>query len=302
MIDLKELLEITFPVAENSTQSSFRFFPICNEYDFCTVIDDLALVPSSKKSNRINVAILFGESHFISLLPTLARLVDMIILADIEVKLHLHNKHLLSTFRQANTISKFLEYYCANFPSKPFRHPDVPTKQTVYAQCNVLFGRKSRAFSSLKTHHFLSSMQQYQSCKLALERLSIVQIHLNLADPQACLQLSSLLRKYQAQLTVCNFTNIHHYVEAKTLRSTTSKLLRYSEPAYVLYSTGPSHHLTTHCTYEFSDYLNILGSNEPTLYSTLASYIPCFFKQDTGSHTTEDQVATHKLLTINKSA
>ncbi len=126
MIDLKELLEITFPVAENSTQSSFRFFPICNEYDFCTVIDDLALVPSSKKSNRISVAILFGESHFISLLPT---------------------------FRQANTISKFLEYYCANFPSKPFRHPDVPTKQTVYAQCNVLFGRKSRAFSSLKTHH-----------------------------------------------------------------------------------------------------------------------------------------------------
>ncbi len=90
MIDLKELLEITFPVAENSTQSSFRFFPICNEYDFCTVIDDLALVPSSKKSNRISVAILFGESHFISLLPT---------------------------FRQANTISKFLEYYCAGMPS-----------------------------------------------------------------------------------------------------------------------------------------------------------------------------------------
>lgn len=281
MIALKELLETTFPI-ENCAHSAFRFFPICNESDFCKVIDDLSLVPSAKGQDQINVAILFGESHFLSLLPSLSRLVDLIILADIEEKLHAHNRHLLSTFRKAHTISKFLIDYCADFPTTPFQHKDTPNKETIYRQVDVLLGRKSQAFASVKQHHFLHSTKQYQSCKQALDNVSIVQICLNLADNEACLALANLLQRHQAQLAVCNFTNIHQYVEAALLHATTTNLLRYSKPDCILYSTGSTHHLTVHCTSK-AGYLRILNVKplEPTADQPISSYLPSFFKRIT---------------------
>lgn len=285
MIALKELLETTFPI-ENCAHTAFRFFPICNESNFCKIIDDLSLVPSAKGQEQIKVAILFGESHFLSLLPSLSRLVDLIILADIEEKLHAHNRHLLSTFRKADTISKFLIDYCADFPATPFQHKDTPKKEIIYSQVDVLLGRKSQAFASVKQHHFLHSTKQYQSCKQALDNVSIVQICLNLLDNEACLALANLLQRHQAQLAVCNFTNIHHYVEAAILHATTMNLLRYSKPDCILYSTGPARHLTVHCTNK-AGYLRILDDEPPapTVDQKISSYLPSFFKQITGVDT-----------------
>ena len=130
MIELKDRLESTFLIPDQHSASSFRFFPICNEFEFHTVISSLTRTPSSKKDSSLKVAILFGESHFLSLLPTLSNFVDLILLADIEIKLHAHNRHLLSTFKKADTISQFLKYYCDDFPSAPLSakmyQPDMP--------------------------------------------------------------------------------------------------------------------------------------------------------------------------------
>lgn len=283
MTELKDLLESTFPIPNQQSVSSFLFFPICNEFGFNRAIGNLMLTPSSKDKRSLKVAILFGESHFLSLLPTLSNFVDMILLADIEMKLHAHNRHLLSTFKKADTISQFLNSYCDDFPSAPFERKDIPTKHAIYDQVNILLGKKSQAATSLQTHHFLNNIRQYQSCKQALEKLTIVHIQLDLADIIACSHLASLLQEHDAEFAICNFTNIHQYVNADHLFATTKALLTFSNPDAVVYSTGPSYHLNVFCAAAIEDYYTVVKNSgiRP------AKYTPRIFdsnnKQNDGS-------------------
>ena len=298
MTDLKETLETTFSV-EKDNQTSFRFFPICNEFNFFKVIDELTLLPSTKEDGKIKVAILFGESHFLSLLPALSRLVDLIILADIEEKLHAHNRHLLSTFRQADSISKFLRDYCRYFPSTPFQRSDTPNQDKIYQQVDILFGKKSRASVSLKQHYFLHSIQQYHLCKQALQNVSVAQIYLDLADNQACQTLAQVLETHQAQLTICNFTNIHQYVEANLLYTTTTSLLQYSQPQCVLSSTGPAYHLTVRCDSNKSSYLCALNADQSRSMEQ-SSFQHTFFQQPSKINMLNpDILNADAILTIN---
>lgn len=260
MIELKDRLESDFLIPNQHSASSFLFFPICNEFDFHTVIDSLMHTTSSKTNSSLKVAILFGESHFLSLLPTLSNFVDLILLADIEMKLHAHNRHLLSTFKKAGTISQFLKYYCDDFPSAPFERKDVPTRHAIYDQVDLLLGRKSQAATSLQTHHFLNNVRQYQSCKDALEKLTIVQIHLDLGDISACRHLAALLQTHDAQFSICNFTNIHQYLNTEHLFATTNALLEFSKPDAVIFATGPSYHLNVSCAASVQDYYRVLKS------------------------------------------
>ena len=273
MITLKDRLESTFLIPDHHSASSFLFFPICNEFDFHTMIGSLMHIPSSKNDSSLKVAILFGESHFLSLLPTLSNFVDLILLADIEIKLHAHNRHLLSTFKKADTISEFLKYYCDDFPSAPFERKDVPTKHAIYDQVDLLLGRKSQAATSLQTHHFLNTIRQYQSCKHALEKLTVVQIHLDLNDISACSHLAALLQAHNAQFSICNFTNIHQYLNTEHLFATTNALLAFSNPDAVLYATGPSYHLNVSCSASVQDYYRVLKHAHPPP----SAYTPTMF-------------------------
>lgn len=269
---IKDVLESTFPINGSHLDSGFRFFPICNEYDFDKVIADLAMIPAAKNDDQIKVAMLFGESHFLSLLPTLAERVDLIILADIENKLHIHNRHLLETFKKSETISTFLQNYCVDFPAEPFKKSDGVTALIVRSQIDVLFGKKSRAFTSLKQHHFLSSISQYRACKEALQKVAITQIQLNLIDRHACQTLAGILAGQQAQFSICNFTNIHQFVDVAQLRLSTMDLLYASSPECILYSTGSTHHLKAQSTTQLEHYFDAHNEIESTIASNLSTH------------------------------
>lgn len=266
MLELTDILESTFPVTDSRSEAGFRFFPICNEYGFAQIVDDLTVMPSTKNAAQIKVALLFGESHFLSLLPSLAPLVDVIILADIENRLHKHNRHLLATFQKSATISTFLQNYCIDFPADYFNPSDGLSFRTIHIQMDILFGKKSRASLSLKNHHFLSTIAQYQACKTALQQVAFVQIKLNLIDRFACKTLAEILHQYHAQLSVCNFTNIHQFVDNELLRVSIRDLFSNASPEFIMYSTGTTDNLRVQSTNEIENYWNA----EMTKKSTIA--------------------------------
>ncbi|MCX7090718.1 MAG: hypothetical protein NTU48_04630 [Legionellales bacterium] len=253
---LEETLQHHFPINIEQASSNFRFFAVCNEFDVNSVIESLAaeLATMPAKTDQRKVALLFGESHFLSLMPILSQFVDVIILADIEIKLHVHNQHLLSTFIKSENISQFLKNYCQDFPEIPFSPTDIPSKRTIHQNVDRLLGKMSRAFASLGAHHFLSNSYQYQQCKQAYEKLSIVQIQLNLVDINACHHLACILSNHEAQIAFCNFTNIYQFVDIAILRSVTTQLLQYSKPDFILYSIGSSYRLNAQYTRNIEGY------------------------------------------------
>ena len=123
---------------------------------------------------------------------------------------------------------------------------------------DLLLGKKSRAATSLQTHHFLNNVRQYQSCKHALEKLTIVQIYLDLNDISACSHLAALLQTHGAQFSICNFTNIHQYLNTEHLFATTNALLAFSNPDAVIFSTGPCYRLNVFCAASVQDYYTVL--------------------------------------------
>ena len=110
--ELMTTIEEKFPL---TTSLNFEFFPFCNEIGLENIVEFLRK-QSLPLHTGPKVAILFGESRFISLLPELSPLTDVIILADINPLLHLHTLHLLNCLKKANNPIEYIKLYSENNP------------------------------------------------------------------------------------------------------------------------------------------------------------------------------------------
>lgn len=248
LTQLTELFSIS-----NDSQKSFTFHPFSNEYNWFQNIIRLQDIQPIE-TNKIRIALLFGESHFLSVLPELSRHADIVILADIEPRLHLHTKHLRACFTNSNLGSFKTAYETNNPVSIPYPEgfdPLTPVRYQIGLFQPRKFGDGDKPWNLaqlfyemtcgqestvLGKYHFLSSRDRYEKSKAALNKLSFVNIHLNLADNAKCQLLSELLEKFDAILTVCNFTNIHQYNDEAILKASIGSLLKNSPHCFIMHS------------------------------------------------------------------
>jgi hypothetical protein len=264
--DLLKDVAHNFPI--NNDPTTFNLlFPFCNEDYYDKVLQKLIIINKLRKSqvtqhketDKIGVAILFGQSNFLSILPELSNFSDVIILADIVEKQHKHIKHMLDCMCVSESPEEFIKNYLENNPILNERVGS--TDINLVADINYLT-RNIKRGGSTKEYNFLSTQERFHKCKQAAKKLSFAQITLDLMNSDQCSQLADLLASYNATIEFCNFTNIHTYDESlDKLNLSTPKLLGNAENCLIMYATGIDSfrtHIAQGLEYYFS---SCLGKN-----------------------------------------
>jgi hypothetical protein len=234
---LIEELHDHFSISQDQGDS-FALFPFSNELGFWKVIKDLKRIEVEDKNKK--GALIFGESNILTLLPHLEKIVEFILLADIEPKLHSLNKHMINCFEKSESIEEYFHYYRIDFPKDVLI--DNQSNASQADQCvdallgkdNVLLSQVQNA--SLRDYHFLKNKKRFDRCKQAFKKLTLVQIQLNLEDKEKCSQLASIIKKHDASIILCNVTNIHDYVDKEKLSVNVPLLLSNPEQCLIMYA------------------------------------------------------------------
>lgn len=226
-----------FPI--DYSKSVFKLYPFSNEYGYSAVVDTLKSLKPIEHNEKTRVAVLFGESNFISLLPELVSYADLILLADIEPKLHKHTQHLQDCLAASNTPDEFIKKYCINNPIENLEVEDDSSASVLKITflVNMLTDNRRVVATSLGSYHFLSSNERYLECKAAANKLSFAHVAFNLLNTNHCYDLPLLLKKYNAISTFFNFTNIHDYDDKKVIPNNVEYLLRDVNDYLVMYCT-----------------------------------------------------------------
>ncbi len=98
-------------------QVIYTFYPFHNEGDFDQTIDVIEKTePTVINDKKVKVALLTGESNIISMLPAIEIHAHIVILNDVNERVHLHTKFMLNCFRESKTINEFNKNYMINNP------------------------------------------------------------------------------------------------------------------------------------------------------------------------------------------
>lgn len=259
---LIQALQQDFPIPKNG--NFFKLYPLCNENGYLEVLKQLDRI-NTKNTGRHPAVLLFGNSNLPSILPELQKNTKLVVMADIDSRLHAHNQHILNCLKQAKTKEDFFKEYHRNNPivGVEFQHPNPLSPKFLSAP--LLEWGITDSSSTLELYGFLDNEQRFKECQLAAATLDIVFIHLDLCNPKMTFHLANLLQKYNTELLLCNFTNIHQYVDCELLRQSISLLLRHSKNSYLMYSTTQAMSgmgLTTTLTQDKDAYFNILEEEE----------------------------------------
>lgn len=205
--------------------SSFQLYPFCNEIGWPEIIKHLKQI--SYDGDNINVSLLFGESNFLSLLPWISS--SLVILADINPPLHKHTALVTACFQKSNSPQEFLDYYLTEAPELKLYNCEGKK----YFDRNDLELNMKESMKHLGKYHFLTNQDTFDQCKNAFNKISIVNIYLNLLDEDACARLNTFICYVNAKLILANITNIHAYVDRYQIKRSVDRLLYKQNPLLV---------------------------------------------------------------------
>ena len=252
--------------------SEFKSYPFSNEFKFSKALDKIKL-KSTQPNGKTKVALLFGESYLLSLLPELYSIgIRVIISADINPDMAEHIKHMLLCLGKAKDRKDFIKLYNQDNPIENKIETWLETFDSNVTISNkealsqTIKGDIGSSKKSLKKYHFLSSEKRFNECKIYAKKLMFSQIHLDITHDEQCAQLARLLRKNNCEIALCNFTNIHDYFE-NILHRSTQLLLQFSPAPFIMYSISKENN-------------NVLTDMNTTLSESLDSYFTEALKKE----------------------
>lgn len=206
-----------------------------NQTDFSSFLPLLdARTPLLTDTTRI--AFLIGESHFLSLLPSLAQHADVVMLNDIDPLVRRHNRHLVRAIKQAGNREQFSTYYFDQTKNPALQNPVTITGIKI-ATTNGIFSNKNALPVTLDENilqallntqpctfgerHFLHSEETFQATKAAMDLVKIVHTNFDLFTP-ACIEryMQAMARANESfEITVCNVFNLFEYDSAAPMRT-----------------------------------------------------------------------------------
>lgn len=236
--ELIDAIENNFPI-NPFPLLDFALFPFSNEKGKKKVIQFLqSITPAKSKESLIRVAILFGESDFLSKLPELSLHADIIFLADINPDIHKHTRHLLNCLLSAENPKEFDELYCKN---NPIENKRTAASGAINGKMDGLMRCLHNRKLTLGEYHFLQTQERFEKCREAAKKLGFINGDLNLMDVEQCYKLACLLKSKSAIISVCNLTNIHQYDEHRYIGISVPTLLHESPNCIVMHSNNFNH-------------------------------------------------------------
>lgn len=238
---LAQAIAQNFPLHEESSEFTF-LFPFSNELNYKKVLDKISIlnklenmkIIQAKTKNKIGACLLFGESHFLSILSIIEQRANIIILADVVRKQWMHIEHMLVCLDKSETPEEFIQFF---LDDNPILNENVGTKY-FHRKADLDYLRSEiKAGGSIEDYNFLSSLEIFKECKQAAKKLIFVQIKLDLMNEIECQKLDALLSSHNATMTLCNLTNIHDYDRENKLSKSVALLLQSSPHCLVMYST-----------------------------------------------------------------
>lgn len=257
-----------FPLRHFETQLDVLFF-CSNEAYFDKTFTKIELIEKWKKKfsyppedEEIKTALIFGESNALSFLPTLLYVSQVVVFADIDPRQHAHIKHMLTCLQKSKNRKQFWENYSTKNPLLTTATVVNKTNGAIATRDMLERAVKSKVHSPL---YFLHSKERFIKCKQAAAKLEFAYIGLDLSNPLQCTLLARLFKAHKAKLTLCNFTNIHHYLDANTLALSVNALLseQKKDKPLIMYAKGEITALTATVTRGTGPYFfNTLGIKE----------------------------------------
>lgn len=233
------VLNENFPIDE--LKQFDALFAFSNDLNYPHILSTLNSTKTTSKG-KIKIGLLVGPSNFLSMLPELqSHGIDMLIMADIDCRVHHHSSHMLSCLKKSKDPYEYIQNYLINNPIENFRLPGIAPSLLSPAnfyctQRLLLFIRDSEYVKKLKEYYFLSNLDRYLLCKKIANIIPIQKITLDLFDVANCLKLAKILQSFDAELIFCNITNIHQYDKLNTLSSTLVALTCTSTKPYIMHS------------------------------------------------------------------
>lgn len=191
--------------------------------------------------SSLRVAVLVGESNFISLLPELERHVDLVVLVDIDPLVLGNCEFMLDALLKLelnegdNPLEAYLQSYL--LPSNPVLEAKVPAnaitvisdegrstsgKESTFIGADVLrllLGTKSNS-ASFGDPYFLHNETRFRACQQAAKNLKVATLNLDLFDTALNKKLVEILCANEAHVTVFNATNLFFHDAEKEIRTT----------------------------------------------------------------------------------
>lgn len=251
-ISLIKALEHNFPIKSDS--HFFDIFPFSNEKNYDFVLEQIAMIPAENPHKK--AILLFGNSNVQSMLPEFLPRANLIILADIDWRVHQHNLHVLACLKKSKSRDNFFQNYHCNNPIE-----GLPCAKNTVDDPEVLNGAYLESLflgsaNNMKQYSCLSSDKRFLKCQKALKEMYIVNIHLDLRNKQSCYKLFQILQRYDREFFLCNFTNIHHYDDRSELNESVPSLLKQANKSWVMYSNWEDKDLATKLSLGLKKYCN----------------------------------------------
>lgn len=268
-LKLTEQLTKQFAIDKNCHFS--RLYLLSNESGFPDVLRQLREHPSPVTDPaKIRVALLFGESHFLSMMPELAKHADIVLMADIDHRIHYHTKKSLELFLSSKDSQEYLDKH---------RTVDWKNDGSIFLLYEDQLIEVKKELSLCDDDYYLASDKRFEECKEAASSLLIANINLDFYSLEKCKAFADMLEASNAQLTICNFTNIHSYTNPHASpddqeqyfnmhHNTASVLLSGSPGCFIMYSRNPTdknalNDLSTNITTNITDYFENNNSYLP---------------------------------------
>lgn len=185
---------------------------ISNDHGIDELLDELDKHAPLKNPEKVNLALIAGEAHFLSCLPEFQRHVDAIILVDIQADILIHNQFMLDVFLNSNSPEEFIKKL-TDAAINPVLLKYAPGKHSnnaalvAYSILHMI--EQDRANNGSK--HFLHSLARYQTCKKALANVKIFMMPFDLLLPTQAEQFKIALSRIEHQFNIVNVTNIPDY-------------------------------------------------------------------------------------------
>lgn len=171
------------------------------------------LTNTCKTATTINVAILNGESHFLSYLSILSRSIDLIIFYDINEHLRELIQILWESMENANTIVEYKIIFAKKIK-------DSPLLKSSAEYLIITLDLQSKLVGD---DFFLTNEQQFGQCKTALKNIKWVFYHANILQKSHIDALLSSFETANKSTTSISATNIGLKVQVKLLNITNLK-------------------------------------------------------------------------------
>lgn len=162
----------------------------------------------SGRKDLVNIGIVIGNSHILSLLPDFP--IEVFLLLDIDPRVHLFILKIKELILKTDDNVSFETMRSNLIEAIKLLQNEIEFLSRSISEDSVSNLLKSER-TKLGDKHFLSSPERFAQCKKALQIKELLPIKVDMFDIKLVEELGNLLKKSGCQITFMNLTNIADY-------------------------------------------------------------------------------------------